>query len=149
MREMSTDRPDQTESPYTVDAGHFQVEMDFFKFTYDRHSRTACAREIVECRAGELEDRPAATTWICRSCSITTWTRARGPGGRTAERPDLATSATRLKINLWGNDGGPTALAIMPFVKLPLDASNLRNGETEGGVIIPLAVALPGGWSMG
>src|SRR5688572_5942243 len=27
MREMSTDRPDQTESPYTVDAGHVQVEM--------------------------------------------------------------------------------------------------------------------------
>ncbi len=25
MREMSTDRPDQTESPYTVYAGHFQV----------------------------------------------------------------------------------------------------------------------------
>ncbi len=28
MREMSTDRPDKTESPYTVDAGHFQWEMD-------------------------------------------------------------------------------------------------------------------------
>jgi hypothetical protein len=26
--EMSTDRPDKTESPYTVDAGHFQVELD-------------------------------------------------------------------------------------------------------------------------
>ena len=37
----------------------------------------------------------------------------------------------------------------MPFVKLPLDASNLRNGKTEGGVIIPLAVELPGGWSLG
>ena len=38
MRELNTDRPDQTESPYTVDAGHFQLEMDFFKFTYDHHS---------------------------------------------------------------------------------------------------------------
>ena len=28
MREMSTDRPDKTESPYTVDAGHFQIETD-------------------------------------------------------------------------------------------------------------------------
>lgn len=26
MRELTTDRPDQTESPYTVDAGHFQVK---------------------------------------------------------------------------------------------------------------------------
>src|SRR5262245_25948677 len=36
MREMSTDRPDQTESPYTVDAGHFQMEMDLGIATFDR-----------------------------------------------------------------------------------------------------------------
>ena len=35
MREMDTDRPDQTESPYTVDAGHFQVEMDLATHTLD------------------------------------------------------------------------------------------------------------------
>ena len=35
----------------------------------------------------------------------------------------------------------------MPFVKWPLPASDLRNGQTEGGVIIPLAIELPAGWS--
>lgn len=35
LRELSPDRPDKTESPYTVDAGHFQVEMDFANFTLD------------------------------------------------------------------------------------------------------------------
>src|SRR3954463_15677745 len=35
MREMSTDRPDTTESPYTVDAGHFQLEMSFAEYTYN------------------------------------------------------------------------------------------------------------------
>src|SRR5262249_30826727 len=34
-------------------------------------------------------------------------------------------------------------------VKLPLSESSLRNGDTEGGVILPLAAELPGGWSMG
>jgi hypothetical protein len=29
MRELSSDRPDATESPYTVDAGHFQIETSF------------------------------------------------------------------------------------------------------------------------
>ena len=38
MREMSTDRPDKTESPYTVDAGHFQVEMDVLAYSYDRNN---------------------------------------------------------------------------------------------------------------
>src|SRR5678816_3384557 len=36
MREMSTDRPDKTESAYTVDAGHFQVEMDVLNYSWDR-----------------------------------------------------------------------------------------------------------------
>ena len=35
MREMSTDRPDQTESPFTVDAGHLQIEMDLINWTHD------------------------------------------------------------------------------------------------------------------
>src|SRR3712207_4619233 len=49
MREMSTDRPDKTESAYTVDAGHFQVEADVV--AYGRDWRTA--------EAGE----PDAETW--------------------------------------------------------------------------------------
>jgi len=36
MREMSTDPPDQTESPYTVDAGLFQVEIDLVSAVFDR-----------------------------------------------------------------------------------------------------------------
>jgi hypothetical protein len=36
MRDMSTDRPDKTESPYTVDAGHFQFEADLVSFGIDR-----------------------------------------------------------------------------------------------------------------
>src|SRR5271165_7071915 len=35
MRELSPDRPDKTESPFTVDAGHYQLEMDFANYTYD------------------------------------------------------------------------------------------------------------------
>src|SRR5881396_2721309 len=38
MREMSTDRPDKTESAFTVDAGHFQVEADILSYTYDRYN---------------------------------------------------------------------------------------------------------------
>jgi len=38
MRELSTDRPDKTESAYTVDAGHFQIEADILSYAYDRHN---------------------------------------------------------------------------------------------------------------
>src|SRR5687767_13166520 len=38
MREMSTDRPDLTESAFTVDAGHFQIEMDAVNYAYNDDS---------------------------------------------------------------------------------------------------------------
>ena len=38
MRELSADRPDKTESAYTVDAGHFQIEADLVTFTLDRYN---------------------------------------------------------------------------------------------------------------
>ena len=50
----------------------------------------------------------------------------------------------RSKINLWGNDGGPSALSVMPFVKLPTAGDDLGNGAVEGGVIFPFAMELPG-----
>ena len=40
LRELSPDRPDKTESPYTVDAGHSMLEMDFANFTYDKTGGT-------------------------------------------------------------------------------------------------------------
>jgi Putative MetA-pathway of phenol degradation len=150
MRELSTDRPDQTESPYTVDAGHFQVELDFFKLTYDRHSPDGLRSEIwniapVNLKVGLLNN---VDLQIVLDNYVNV--RTRDPIARTTDRVSgFGDVTTRLKINLWGNDGGPTAFALMPYVKLPLDASNLRNGHTEGGLILPLAVELPGGWGMG
>ena len=42
------------------------------------------------------------------------------------------------KINLWGNDGGKTALAVAPYISIP------NGGDTvEGGADIPFAVRLP------
>jgi hypothetical protein len=148
MRELSTDRPDKTESPYTVDAGHFQLEMDFANFTQDRvgDQRTRTWNIApVNLKLGLLnnvdlqlvfdsylhervEDRPTRT-------GVTT----RGVGDLT----------TRLKVNFWGNDGGSTAFGVMPFVKTPTNSNGVGNNKVEGGVIFPLAVSLPGGWGMG
>jgi hypothetical protein len=36
LRELTTDRPDTTESPFTVDAAHLQLEMDVASYTRNR-----------------------------------------------------------------------------------------------------------------
>ncbi|HEX2851783.1 MAG TPA: transporter [Opitutaceae bacterium] len=152
MRELSTDRPDQTESAYTVDAGHFQLEMDFVNFTTDR-DRTAggdlrtrvLAIAPVNLKMGLL-NHVDLQLMVDPRVEVRVEDRVAGTVMRASGFGDVT---TRLKINFWGNDGGKTAFAIMPFVKWPLSASDIRNGETEGGVIFPLAVELPGGWGMG
>ena len=142
LREMSTDRPDTTESAYSVDAGHVQIEMDMVAYTRDRHT---------EDRDGGSESWSFANTNI--KLGLTNWADLqvvvpvhehvrRGPRG-------FGDITIRLKANLWGNDGGDTALAVMPFVKIPSADDDLGNGEVEGGIIVPFAASLPGDWGFG
>jgi len=149
MREMSTDRPDQTESPYTVDAGHFQVEMDLVNATFDCDRsgggdvQTTTWGTSLNLKAGLLNN-------VDIQFVIDPYVSERIHNHQTGtvnNNSGFVDFQTRLKINLWGNDGGRTALGFMPFIKWPLPANSLRNGKTEGGLIIPLAIELPAGWS--
>jgi hypothetical protein len=51
----------------------------------------------------------------------------------------------RSKINLWGNDGGSTAAALIPYVKIkaPSAPLGIGNHAVEGGLIAPVALNLP------
>jgi hypothetical protein len=150
MREMSTDRPDTTESPYTVDAGHIQLEVSAVDFTYDRNNeedqnvRTLAVAPVL-IKLGLLNNVDIAV-------GLDPYTRVRA----TDRATDTSTTAegfgdtvVRLKVNLWGNDAGDTAFAIMPFINFPTADDDLGNGNIEGGVILPFGMALPGEFSLG
>jgi len=148
LRPMSTDRPDQTESPYTVDAGHFQLEMDFVTAAFTRRaSMRTEERSIapVNLKLGLLNNVDLQFVLDPYSYSRVNDRAA----GSVATAAGFGDTTTRVKINLWGNDGGRTAFGAMPFVKWPLPVSELRNGRTEGGIIFPLAVELADGWDLG
>ena len=55
----------------------------------------------------------------------------------------------RLKINLWGNDGGDTAFAFMPFIQVPTASDDLGSDHVEGGLIFPFATDLAEGVGLG
>ena len=152
MREMSTDRPDQTESPYTVDAGHWQIELDAINFTSDRDRSEGGEVRTTVWNIAPLNIKAGLTNRIDLQLMLDTYVHSRvenRANGLVVRAAGFGDITTRLKINFWGNDGGRTAFGIMPFVKLPLSASSLRNGRTEGGIILPFAMELPAGWGMG
>ena len=148
MREMSTDRPDKTESPYTVDAGHFQIEADLVSYAEDRHNDSD---ERVE-GWGFLNSN--LKVGLCNNADlqlvVPTYNSVRNrSAGNTERNSGFGDLVARLKINLWGNDGGQTAFGAMPFVKFPTAQDDLGNGAFEGGIIFPLTVELPKSWGLG
>ncbi len=52
------------------------------------------------------------------------------------------------KINLFGNDGGSQALALLPFIKVPTAANNVGNGVTEYTLNAPYQINLDTLWSL-
>jgi hypothetical protein len=77
-----------------------------------------------------------------------TYVHTSDPAAGVSKRRGFGDITTRVKWNLWGNDGGETAFALMPYLKLPTNQDQLGNRSVEGGLIAPLAVELPAGWGM-
>ena len=149
-REMSTDRPDKTESPYTVPKGMIQLESDLAAFTYDRHNPESTTLEAwnfgsLNAKLGLADN---VDVQIIFDGYLSEHVKDR-ISGASARRDGVGDLTTRLKINLWGNDGGSTALGLIPFVKAPTATNGMGNDEVEGGLIIPLAIQLSESWGMG
>jgi hypothetical protein len=149
MRELSTDRPDQTESPITVDAGHVQLEMDLVRGVFDRDRSSGGDVRTTGWSAAPLNLKLGLLSNVDVQFVLEPYSASRVEdrvAGTVERASGFGEMETRLKVNFWGNDGGPTAFALMPFVKWPLPASALRNGSTEGGLIGLLSFPLPAGW---
>jgi hypothetical protein len=128
MREMQTDRPDTTESPYTVDAGHVQVEMDFVSAERDQ---------------GATDTLVASTNLKLWLTSFADLQLIAAPYEDAGGVTGIGDTTLRLKLNAWGDDGGATAFGVMPFVTLPTAKDGLGSGQVETGLILPLAVQAP------
>lgn len=145
VREMSTDRPDTTESAYSVPAGMFQIEMSFFDYSRDSHPGAVSEQWIygqVNFKTGLSSDMDFQM--IVNSHAIAGESE-RGDSTRTSGFGDIT---LRLKKNLWGNDQGSTALAIMPYVTVPTH-THISEQAWSGGLIMPFAVTLSDRVSLG
>ena len=160
MREMSTDRPDKTESAYTVDAGHYQMEMDILSYSFDRNNPEKTDTRVTGWTVTAMNLKAGLLNNVDLQFIIPPynweWTKTRTDEDSdgveeiaTEEKDGFGDVVTRLKINLWGNDEGKTAFAFMPSMKIPTNQNQLGNNSVEGGIILPLAVELPFGWGMG
>jgi hypothetical protein len=142
LRPLSADRPDTTESPYTVDAGHVQIESSVFDWVRDGDDDTLTIASL-NFKVGLLHN-------LDIQFIVDPYVRSDAEGaGNGGVNDGFGDSQIRLKLNLWGNDGGRTAMAVMPFIKVPTADEPLGNGEVDGGVILPFSIDLTEGLSLG
>jgi hypothetical protein len=155
LRDLTTDRPDTTESPFTVDAGRVQLETNLFGYTRSRPDVDGTVTDsydflITNVRIGLTYAAEVNVVFqpygIVRTRPLDplTATRSSGIGG-----VDI-----RAKLNLWGNDTfeqpGNTAFALLPFVTLPTDRNNgISPDGVEGGLILPFALKLSEKFGLG
>jgi hypothetical protein len=154
LRDMTTDRPDTTESPFTVDAGHIQIETNLFGYARSRPDVEGAVTDSYEfattnVRIGLTNNTEINFVWQPYG-SVSTHT---ADPVDTLRQSGIGGVDIRGKVNLWGNDTFEktgSALALLPFITLPTDDNNGVSPEhVEGGLIVPLALALPQKFGLG
>lgn len=142
MRPLSTDRPDKTESPYTVDAGHLQIESDLFNLAFtdigDEHWREGTVLGL-NIKIG-LTDRADLQIVIPTFSGESQWIDGVHSQSKFPTFGTFESILFRCKVNLRGNDSPGPAVALMPYFGVSLQDE--ANGDYSAGIIAPVALPI-------
>ncbi len=144
MRDFMPDRPSITNGPYTVDPGHWLLEIGLFEYTRDRYNSERLrldgfASGDTNVRLGITNSAELDLLFTAYNSLLTT-DKSTGAHTRQSGFSDLT---LRSKINFFGNDGGPFAIGLIPSVTFPTGADGLGGRGLSGGVGLPVQFALP------
>jgi outer membrane putative beta-barrel porin/alpha-amylase len=145
-RPYNTDRPSKTDSPYTVDAGVFQIESDLANWTTDVADQVRVRSWII----GNTNFKVGLANWMDLEVFPQFYinTRTSGEGfGKPREQDGFGDTMVRLKINLWGNDGGKLAIGFVASLKIPTNTDHFANQVWEPGFALPVNYSLPWGFT--
>lgn len=141
LRDICPDRPAKGSAPCTVDAGHWQLEVDLADVTRDNQPGLRTTTSLI----ASPQLKYGLTDSLDLEAAISPYVRQSSrPGGAASGVGDLYLKA---KANLTGNGDGWN-VALIPYLKAPTAKHDIGNGAWEGGVLIPFAGPLPGGWSL-
>jgi Putative MetA-pathway of phenol degradation len=145
-RPYNTDRPSKTDSPYTVDAGVFQIESDVANWTLDYDKGVRTRTWIV----GNTNFKLGLTNWMDLQVFPQFYVNTRTSGAciwKPVEHDGFGDTTVRLKINFFGNDGGKLAVGFISSVKIPTNTGDTGNHVWEPGFGLPMNYLLPWGFT--
>ncbi len=137
-RQLSTDRPDRTESPYTVPRGWMQIESDLVswgRLDGDDERVTSTQVATLNMKLGvtdRLDLQVLFNPWVLTDSEM--------EGVPAVEDDGTGQAGLRVKINLFGNDED-TALALLPFATVPTEEDDVFDLVTWG-LVIPYSMPI-------
>jgi Putative MetA-pathway of phenol degradation len=156
LRDMDTDRPNITNTPHTVDAGHWQIEMGVLDYSQHRDDSPGSAVRSDDLGLGQVNFRLGVLDTLELNAAINAYETDRTDSLASHARSrssGFGDATVGGKLNLWGDEGtdaaGYTALAIQPQFKLPTAQGGLGNGRFEFSVAAPFLANMPGGIHLG
>lgn len=131
-------RPGSSTPPCTVPAGHFQVETGLADWSV----QNLPSERDTSLAIGETTIKYGLTDRSDIEVDITPWQRATSSGPGFADRASgFGDITVSYKQQLTAPDAA-VQVALQPVVKLPTAARSLGNGKWEGGLLVPVAIAL-------
>ncbi|MDB5475839.1 MAG: transporter [Phenylobacterium sp.] len=147
LRDFCAERPGSATPACIVDVGHLMVEVDALDVTRTSDAGLTQQTAVVlapHLRLGLSETIEAGVQF---TPLVEQRVRDRGAGTRTTTR-GAGDALIDLKINLKNPDGGGFSAALLPYLSLPTAQRGLGAGGFQGGLILPISLALPAGFSL-
>jgi outer membrane putative beta-barrel porin/alpha-amylase len=156
LRGMDTDRPNITNTPHTIDAGHLQIETGIIDYAYFRdHSSGDNVRED-DLEFGQFNFRLGVLNNLEINAVIDAYDLVQlhaYDAGTSLHAGSFGDTVLGGKLNLWGDESGDntweTAMAIQPQFKIPTARNDVGNGFFELEVAAPFLMNLPAGFHLG
>lgn len=141
LQPMVTDRPGQTNGPYTVAPGHLQIETGLIDYTYGHAARLSRIDVLggTEFRIGLVPDGEFGLvlnpfSWQRQAGSVTT---------------GFGDTSIQGKWTLWSNPSNNAGFGLIPSVTFNTAQQHLGSAGVQGGMAFPLQLPLPGDVSLG
>ena len=152
---MQTDRPNVTNTPTTIDAGHLQIETGIADDSLFNHHVDGSSVRQDSVSFGQVDLRLGVLNQLELNLAFDSYDndRTRDSAAGIVER-DAGYGDTTFggKLNLWGDeitdDTWATALAIQPQLKFPTARNGVGDGRFELSVTVPFLMNLPAGFHL-
>lgn len=139
-----TDRPTKSTFACTVPKGRWQVEADAFSYTRQSTGGVTAETYLLTnptLKYGISDSADLSVNWVPYARVETRI------GSQRLAIEGVGDLTLRLKKRFTADESA-VQFSLVPFVKLPTARLGIGNGLVEGGVIAPVNISLPRGWTL-